>query len=187
MRNINPIARRLGKTEGAEIAEAAVVLPLVFMLLLGIIWFGRVFNIWSTIQQAAQQGAITAARGSCETTVCGTAFPADGAVTGPAGTVAFAVATVMSASAIDPSKIVTSNPLSLVSCVNPPAPPPCGTASNIMICRQVLLNPPSSATQLPQCGVVVSFRYSYAFFLPGTSLNMQTITLSAQAQSKMEN
>ena len=49
-------------TDGAEIAEAALVLPLVFMLLLGIIWFGRAFNIYSTIQQAAQQGAIVAAR-----------------------------------------------------------------------------------------------------------------------------
>ena len=38
------------------------MLPLVFMLLFGIVWFGRAFNIYSTIQQAAQQGAITAAR-----------------------------------------------------------------------------------------------------------------------------
>ncbi len=55
-------SRKLGSADGAEIAEAALVLPLVFMLLMGIIWFGRAFNIYSTIQQAAQQGAIKAAR-----------------------------------------------------------------------------------------------------------------------------
>src|SRR5271167_4622862 len=65
------ILRQLATTDGAEIAEAALVLPLVFMLLLGIVWFGRAFNIYSTIQQAAQQGAITAARATCAT--CGDA------------------------------------------------------------------------------------------------------------------
>jgi hypothetical protein len=33
----------------------------------------------------------------------------------------------------------------------------------------------------------VSFQYPFQFYLPFTSLNMQTITLSAQAQSRMEN
>jgi hypothetical protein len=42
--NIKRIASKLRGTEAAEIAEAAVVLPLVFTLLLGIIWFGRAFN-----------------------------------------------------------------------------------------------------------------------------------------------
>jgi hypothetical protein len=31
--------------EAAEIVEAAVVLPLMFMILVGIYWFGMVFNI----------------------------------------------------------------------------------------------------------------------------------------------
>ena len=39
---------------GTEIAETAVVLPLVFMLLLGIMWFGRAFNIYSTLNRAAR-------------------------------------------------------------------------------------------------------------------------------------
>ena len=36
---------RLGDESGAEIAEVAVVLPIVFMFLLGIVWFGRAFNL----------------------------------------------------------------------------------------------------------------------------------------------
>ena len=39
--NIRRIVRKFEGTDGAEIAEAALVLPLVFMLLLGVIWFGR--------------------------------------------------------------------------------------------------------------------------------------------------
>ena len=46
-----------GETVGAEIAEAAIVLPLVFMLLLGIYWFGRAYNAYATITHAAREGA----------------------------------------------------------------------------------------------------------------------------------
>lgn len=54
---------------GTEIAETAVVLPLVFMLLLGIMWFGRAFNIYSTLNRAAREAAVAAASPSCAT--CG--------------------------------------------------------------------------------------------------------------------
>ncbi|MGB6632414.1 MAG: TadE/TadG family type IV pilus assembly protein [Terriglobales bacterium] len=189
--NIKLVAHQLANTDGAEIAEAAVVLPLVFMLLLGIIWFGRAYNIYSTIQQAAQQGAITAARNSCAT--CLNATAPDGTisscpVTGSAGSVAYAIATVMCASSIDPTQIpASSNPPTPISCVNPPALVTCTTPGNITVCRQALLNSPGSATQPSQCGVIVSLQYPFQFYLPFTSLNMQTITLYAQAQSRMEN
>ena len=80
------LARILRGGEAAEIAEAAMVLPLVFMFLLGIVWFGRAFNIYSTITQAAQQGAVTAARPACATCLPGTgwsgnaSFPSDATV-----------------------------------------------------------------------------------------------------------
>jgi hypothetical protein len=48
----------------------------------------------------------------------------------------------------------------------------------------VQLNP--AATQPTQCGAVVSFQYPFQFYLPFTSLNLQKIVLSAQAQSRME-
>src|SRR6266478_4974502 len=92
--NIKRIAGQLESTDGAEIAEAALVLPLVFMLLLGIVWFGRAFNIYSTITQAAQQGAITAARASCAT--CGNSPSND-------GTVDSTIYAVMQASSLDPA------------------------------------------------------------------------------------
>ena len=52
---------------GAEIAEAAIVLPLVFMLLLGIYWFGRAYNIYATITYAAREGARAATASSSAT------------------------------------------------------------------------------------------------------------------------
>jgi hypothetical protein len=180
MANIKQIVRRLAGTEAAEIAEAAMVLPLVFMLLLGVIWFGRAFNIYSTITQAAQQGAITAARATCATCPTGDVFPNDSTVTG-------VVEAVMKASSLDTTQILANpNPAAPVFCTDPPNT--CTTTiDNIKVCRNVLLNPPVSATQLPQCGTVVSFRYPFQFYLPFTSLNMQKIILSAQAQSGMEN
>ena len=179
LRNIKRIARQLRSTNGAEIAEAALVLPLVAMLLFGIIWFGRAFNIYSTIQQAAQQGAITAARATCAT--CGDAFPADATVTG-------AVEAVMKSSNLDTTQILVNAPSSPLFCANPPYPTGAckTTADNVTICRSVQLNPPAS-TQPPQCGTIVSFQYPFKFNFPGTPLNMQTIKLSAQAQSRMEN
>ncbi len=66
----NEIGDWLGReTSGAEIAEAAVVLPLLFMLLFGIMWFARAFNIYTTINRAAREGALAAAAHNCAT--CG--------------------------------------------------------------------------------------------------------------------
>jgi len=183
---LKQIARQLGATEGAEILEAALVLPIVFTLLLGIVAFGRAFNVYSTIQQAAQQGAITAARNSCAT--CGDALSGDGTVTGPAGTVAFAVATVMNASNIDPTAIkLNSSFTSPLSCVDTTKTLTCTNPGNITVCRNALLNPPISPGQPPQCGTIVSFQYPFTFYVPFTSINNSQIILSAQAQSRMEN
>ena len=44
--SISKTASRLSReTRGQEIAEAALVLPIVFMLMLGIFWFGQAFSI----------------------------------------------------------------------------------------------------------------------------------------------
>ena len=152
--NIQPMARKLGSADGAEIAEAALVLPLVFMLLLGIVWFGRAFNIYSTIQQAAQQGAITAARATCAT--CGNAQAADSAVT---GVVEAVYESVQSRYQPDSSQHSFH-----------PAPVresriPWGRArrshDKVTVCRNVQLNPPAT-TQPVQCGTVVSFQYPFS-------------------------
>jgi Flp pilus assembly protein TadG len=166
--------------DGAEIAEAALVLPVVFIFLLGIVWFGRAFNIYSTIQQAAQQGAIVAARPTCATCSTPNQFPL-------AATVATSVTNVMQASSLDPTQIITPGT----------TPTGCTNSSNIIICQRVLLNaaPPVSTptscsfppTPTQICGTLVTFQYPFKFYLPFTSLNLSQVTLTAQAQSRMEN
>jgi TadE-like protein len=181
---LSPITQTLRACDGAEIAEAALVLPLVFTLLLGIIWFGRAFNIYSTIQQAAQQGAISAARNLCAT--CGNNASTN---------VVTVISTVMQADNLDPSQIKASANPGLPPCQLPSPPaPPGGTCAaptdNIWVCSNVQLNPPATqpqpATQAPQCGVVVSFQYPFTFNLLALT-PLPSITLSAQAQSRMEN
>ena len=46
-------------------AELAFVMPLLFMLLFGIMWFGRAFQIYSTVNQAARAAAEAAVVPSC--------------------------------------------------------------------------------------------------------------------------
>jgi TadE-like protein len=180
------IARQLAATEAAEIAEAALVLPLVFALLLGIIWFGRAFNIYSTIQQAAQQGAIAAAREPCATCGNGDVFPIT-------TTVGNKVSAVMQADSLDLSQITPSaNPpncapgKACAGCASPTAGSCAKVAvgtGNIIVCQNVQLNPAATPAQ---CGSVVSFQYPFSFnLLSLTSLG--SVTMSAQAQSRMEN
>src|SRR5215472_15168467 len=59
------------ETHGAEIAESAAVLPLMFMMLLGIFWFGQAFSMYGAITRAAQEGARAGAAQSCTTCAAG--------------------------------------------------------------------------------------------------------------------
>src|ERR1700674_704923 len=54
---------------GSDLAEAALVLPLMFTILLGIFWFGQAFSIYGTITHAAREGARAAVAPVCAT--CG--------------------------------------------------------------------------------------------------------------------
>jgi Flp pilus assembly protein TadG len=179
--NTKQIARKLRCTDGAEVLEAAIVLPVVFLLLLGIVWFGRAFNIYSTISHAAQQGAIRAAR---ETG--GTGVP-DPATADNADT---EVMKVLNASNLDSAQIQQweannpdpANP-TFQPCPDPAPPVSCTlTTHSIWVCSSVLLD---STTKL--CGSLVSFRYKFKSYLPFSSLNLQPVILSAEAQSRMEN
>lgn len=72
MRKLVNFARRMVfETTGTEIAEAAAVLPLMFMVLLGIFWFGQAFSIYGAITRAAQEGARAGAAVYCTTCTSG--------------------------------------------------------------------------------------------------------------------
>src|SRR5258708_26887206 len=70
LKRINVISSRLARDACAsEVAEAALVLPVMFMMLLGIFWFGQAFSIYGTITHAAREGARAAVAPACAT--CG--------------------------------------------------------------------------------------------------------------------
>src|ERR1700730_232320 len=109
--------RLLSGTSGQEIAEAAIVLPLLFMLLFGIYWCGRAFNIYGTINHAAREGARVAAVSNCAS--CGNTPATDAAIS-------TAVTQALQASKLAPSQ---------VQCYTPaPAPAACPGFSNPCTC-----------------------------------------------------
>lgn len=177
---------RLHDASAAEIAEAAVILPMLFMLLLSIYWFGRAFSIYSTINHAARQASLTAAAPACANCIAACAWP--GSSLPCDSMVADVVNQTLTAAHLDIKQAQPFTPT--------PAPTPCpgvspeglcATASggNITICRNVVLDQNSTSPQA--CGVMVTFQYPYQFLLPFTSLNNQLILLKAQAEAGSEN
>jgi len=165
----------LAASVASQVAEAALVLPLVFMMLLGIYWFGRAFNIYATINHAAQQAARAGAAQTCAT--CG-----NGSVLSTqAPTI---ITNLMNASHVDPTQIQAYAP-ALNFCSGNTTSNCTGASSTIRTCNNVQITPAVSPGP-PVCGVAVSFQYPYQFWLPFTSLNMQQITLKVNVQMKGE-
>jgi len=163
----------LSTSVGSQIAEAALVLPLAFMMLLGIYWFGRAFNIYATINQAAQQGARVGAAQTCATCGNTSQLATQGAAV---------IANVMQASHVDPGQIQSYAPL-VNFCSGGGSCSP--TTANITMCTNVRITP-SVSPGPPACGVSVSFQYPYQSWLPFTSLNMQRVLLKVDVQMKGE-
>jgi Flp pilus assembly protein TadG len=166
-------------TTGSEIAEAALVLPIFFLIMLGIYWFGRAFNTYATINHAAREGARLAVAQTCA--ACGNAQPSLTAI----GT---QVAQALQASSLDPGQVtMAGEPLTRAACGG--GTTSCKTPSvgqpQICVYYNVQLQPAASLplnSGAPACGVSVQFQYPYQFALPYTSLNMQKIMLNAGVQ-----
>jgi len=165
-------------THGAEIAEAAAVLPLMFMILLGIFWFGQAFSIYGTITRAAQEGARAAALPYCAT-CSGGSTPVANAVTAVQNTLTAAnLSLSLAQPPTTPPSFNTCNAGGSTSCN--------GSSSNVCVQMPVQLSTPvPGAAGL--CGVSVSFRYPFQFWLPFTSLNNQRVWMTASARVRMEN
>jgi hypothetical protein len=171
--------RRLAReARGTEIAEAALVLPLMFMMLLGIFWFGQAFRIYGTITHSAREGARAGAAPSCSSCAVGST----------ASQKAYnAVQSALAAGKLDiaNAKPPSSAP-SLVSCLPGGPTPTCDAAfPKLCIQRNIQLSDPTSGGA-GVCGISVSFQYPYQFWFPGTNLNNQLIQLHAVARVRME-
>jgi Flp pilus assembly protein TadG len=169
-------------TTGSEIAEAALVLPIFFLIMLGIYWFGRAFNTYATINHAAREGARLAVAQTCA--ACGNAQPSLTAI----GT---QVAQALQASSLVPGQVTNAGePATRAacgggtsSCQTPGAGPQICVYYNVQLQPAASLSAGSGA---PGCGVSVQFQYPYQFYLPFTSLNMQQVMLNAGVQMTAE-
>jgi len=180
LHSARPTLRRLAtEIRGAEIAEAAAVLPLMFMMLLGIFWFGQAFSIYGAITRAAQEGARAGAAPYCAT------------CSSPNSAAANAVAAVnadLLVSKLDPTKIQAPSPTpTFNACTVVTGSTSCATVSGSNVCVQgpVQLSPTTTGGT-GVCGISVSFQYPFQFWLPFTSLNKQHISLTASARVRME-
>jgi Flp pilus assembly protein TadG len=167
------------ETTGSEIAEAALVLPIFFLIMLGIYWFGRAFNTYATINHAAREGARVGVAQTCAT--C-----ASLSIPQITNLIATQVQQSLQASSLDPNQVQNLGATRIAcgggasSCQTPSAGKP-----QICVYYNVQLQPSASlpaGSGAPACGVSVQFQYPYKFFLPFTSLNMQQITLNAGVQ-----
>ena len=170
--------------QAAEIAEAAVILPALFMLLFAIYWFGRAYMIYGAINHAARQGVQTASVpigcASCGLTGTwgSTALPDD-------DDIVQAVNKSLLGANLDPNQAIPFPPS--------PVPKPCpvqegicqtAKGGNFTICRNMQLN--QGVTSPPVCGEIISFQYPYQLVLPFSSLSKQTILLKAQVEMRSE-
>ena len=172
--------RMAGEDRGAEIAEAAAVLPLMFMVLLGIFWFGQAFSIYGTITRAAQEGARAGAAPRC--TTCPAAANTASQNAYQAAQAALVAAKLDPTQAQYPSPLPTSN-----ACTTGTGTVNCdGTASTNVCVQTGIQLSNSSLGGTGVCGISVSFRYPFQFWLPFTSLNQQRIWMTASAQERLE-
>jgi hypothetical protein len=190
-KRITVILSRLAReVRASEVAEAALVLPLMFMILLGIFWFGQAFRIYGTITHAAREGARAAVAPVCAT------CPAAG---NPVSKIAYdAVTNALAPANLKPAQL--SRPATipnLVSC-NGGGPVPCdSTPTNVCVQEHVQL---SNTGSPGVCGVSVSFQWcalqsggqpnpacsAFHFAIPFTGLDLQHANIRAQAQMRME-
>ena len=184
-------------TRGAEIAETAAILPLLFMVLIAVFWFGMAFRIYGAITHAAREGARAAAAPAC--TTCVANDPSQNAWT--------AVQSVMNAARVDPTQLRPPTPRPALCACSPTGTTTCGStvscdtggAGASYICVQGVSHSKKGVMDVDnvqlssttnggagECGVSVSFQYPYKFWLPFSSLNNQTVNLRAQAQMRVE-
>lgn len=64
--------QRTKEERGAELVEAAVVFPLLILLILGMFWVGRAYNSMQTLTRAAREGARLAVAPTCAS--CGNVY-----------------------------------------------------------------------------------------------------------------
>jgi Flp pilus assembly protein TadG len=193
--SLTKISRCLARNNrGAEIAETAMILPLLFVVLMAIFWFGQAFRLYGTITHAAREGARAAVAPACAT--CTATSAVQNATN--------AVASALTAANLSPAQAAAPTTVpNLCQCQAVANPNTSCTAGNVVPCQSVSASnvcvQPNVQLSYPAnggagtCGTSVSFSYKYPFHFtlpcwpqPCTSLDLSKITLPAQAEMRLE-
>jgi len=173
-------------TRGTEIAETAVILPLLLIMLIAVFWFGQAFRIYGTLTHAARAGARAAVAPACA--ICTPTTSNQNAT--------MAVTNAMTAAHLNTAQLV---PLAKWT---PPQLFACGTSAvqqcdpivnNTNVCVQTNVQLSSPSGGAGSCGTSVSLRYQYGYRFnlpcwpqPCTALDLSTLKLPGQAQMRLE-
>lgn len=179
---------------GTEVAEMAAVIPLLFMVVMGIFWFGQAFRIYGTLAHAAREGARAAVA-----PVCATCTAPNGA--SPGLTAQTAVQNDLAAAHANPNQLIntskwtapvmcqcnsgSTSPSTCTKTVNSCDP----SATSVCVQENVQLSYPANAQGgMGTCGTAVTMRYKYpfSFKIPLTNLDLGTIQLPGQAEMRVE-
>jgi hypothetical protein len=196
--------QRVSPHQAEELAETAMILPLLFLFLIGIFWFGQAFRIYGTLTNAARDGVRAAVNPGC--TTCASIDPSATAWT--------VIQNDLTAAHINPQLLQQPTiPPTLCACAINGGTTSCATTASVTcdtsetnICVQGITHtgignavdeglvqlsstiPPTglAAGGAGECGISVSFQYPYQFWLPFSSIGGQSYNLRAQAQMRSE-
>jgi Flp pilus assembly protein TadG len=178
------------ETRGTEIAEMAVVLPLLFMILMAIFWFGQAFRVYGTLAHATREGARAVVAPVCATCA--------GAAASPGQIAQAAVQNDLAAAHISVNQLVP------ISQWTAPTQCQCRQGGSVASCTQVacdatvtavcvqtnvqLSYPTNAEGGMGTCGTSVSahYRYPFHFSIPLTNLDLGNIQLPGQSQMRSE-
>jgi Flp pilus assembly protein TadG len=170
--------------------EFAMIVPLLFLVLMAVFWFGQAFRIYGTITHAARQGARAAVAPACAT--CTSTTSMQNAIN--------AINNAMTANHLDPTLIrLPSPPPTLNACTNTSTcvgggSNTCQSLPGSNVCFQQCVQLSSTAVGgAGTCGLSISFSYQYPFSFklpcwpqPCTPLDLNNLSIPAQAEMRLE-
>ena len=175
------LRRLVRETGGAEIAEAAAVLPIMFTILLGIFWFGQAYNLYGAMTRAAQESARAGATPACTTCAAGNL---------PGQNAANALVATLTAEGLNPNavQLPATTPIALF----------CTTAGGSATCDPIASSIIKACVQTPAqltstvtagapgaCGTIVTFQYPFNVSIPFVA-DTRGFLLTATARVRSE-
>jgi Flp pilus assembly protein TadG len=147
--------------KGVELVEFALAFAALMSLLFGIVALARAYSVYQGITRAAREGARVAALPS-------------------------AVAATPSNSYEDPNSGSTTDTV-FTNVISPALTAEGLNPNNVVNYTETVgwLDPTDSQNQ--QCGVSISFKYPFTFYIPFTKTNLTTINIPTQVQMRREN